>query len=84
MNLSTTPPHTTRKPSVSQILVIHSYTYVNIEPLTVPSPYQPYLAIALLQPNMGTKIMAIAAYIPQPTTTQRKLDYQAPLQWLAR
>jgi len=65
------------------ILAIRSDAYATIEPIAVPTLYQPYLAIALLKPRVGTKLITIAAYLPQPATTQGKLEYQAILHWLA-
>ena len=72
----------TKRTSGDVILAIHSDSYVNIQPVTVP--YQPYLTIGLLQFKVGTKLMDIAAYLPQPSTSQGKLYYQALLQWLAK
>ncbi len=66
------------------ILAIHFDAYATIEPIAVPTPYQPYIAIALLQPVVGTKLITIEAYLSQPTTAQGKLEYQAILHWLTK
>ena len=63
---------------------MRSDTYAAIEHIAVPNPYQPYIAIALIQPGVGTKLITIAAYRPQPTTAQYKLEYQAILHWLTK
>jgi hypothetical protein len=54
--------------SGGNILAIHKNAYHTIKPLHVPFPYQPYLAIALLTPKIGSEILAIAAYLPQHQT----------------
>ena len=55
------------------ILAIRSDAYSTIEPIAFPTPYQPYIAMVLLQPLVGTKLITIAAYLPQSTTAQGKL-----------
>jgi hypothetical protein len=64
------------------ILAVHKNAYKTINPLRIPSQYQPYLAISLLTPNRGSNILAIAAYLPQHKTTTESQTYHDTLQWL--
>ena len=54
----------TKRASGGAILSIRSDAYNTIETVAVPTPYKPYIAIALFQPGVGTKIFTIAAYLP--------------------
>jgi len=72
----------TKRASGGSILAIHSPNYKNIEPIRVPPPYQPYLAIAKLTPKNGTPLIAISAYLPQLNTPEGKQSYQDTLNWL--
>ena len=73
----------TKRASGGTILAIHSSTYKTIEPIRVPTPYQPNLSIAKLTPKLGHPIIAISAYLPQTNTPQGKQSYQDTLTWLA-
>ena len=73
----------TKRASGGAILAIHSPAYKTIVPIRVPTPYQPYLAIAKLTPNHGTSLLAISAYLPQSNTTHGKQAYQDNLTWFA-
>jgi len=68
-----------KRASGGVIVTIRSDAYTTIELIAVSTPYQPYIAIDLLQPGVGSKLITIAAYLPQPTTTQGKLEYQTIL-----
>jgi hypothetical protein len=74
----------TKCASGGAILAIRSDAYTTIEPIHVPTPYQPHLAIALLQPGVGTPLITMSSYLPQPTTAQGKLEYQAIFHWIAK
>jgi hypothetical protein len=73
----------TKRASGGAILAVHSKAYTSIEPIRVPNPYQPYIAIAKLTPKQGTTLIAISAYLPQSKTPQNKQTYQDVLTWLA-
>ena len=73
----------TKRASGGTILAIHSTNYKTIDPIRVPTPYQPYLSIAKLTPKQGDPLLAISAYLPQANTQQGKQTYQATLTWLA-
>ena len=73
----------TKRASGGTILAIHTSTYKTIEPIRVPTPYQPYLSIAKLTPKLGNPIIAISAYLPQTNTHQGKQSYQDTLTWLS-
>jgi len=66
----------THRCSGGTILAIHKNAYPNIKPIHIPSQYQPYLAIALLTPNIGSAILAIAAYLPQHQTRKETQTHQ--------
>ena len=74
----------TKRTSRGTILAINLDAYTSIEPITVPTPYQTYLAIALLQPKMSSRIMAIGAYLPQLNMALGKNTYHDLLHWLAQ
>jgi hypothetical protein len=59
-------------------MAIHKNTYHTIKPLHVPSPFQPYLGIALLAPKTGFEILAIAAYLPQHQTKLQIQNTRTP------
>jgi hypothetical protein len=59
-------------------------TYTIIEPIHTPATTQPYLAVALIQPKYGSKILAASAYMPQLNTLQGRQTYRDLLDWLTK
>jgi len=66
------------------ILAINTNTYANIEPYHTPSHFQHHIAMALLTPKAGSKLIAISIYMPQHNTTQGNKTYKEELQWLTK
>jgi hypothetical protein len=64
------------------ILAINTTTYSKIEPYPIPINLQHHIAMALLTPNTGSKIIAISIYLPQHNITQGKEVYKEVLLWL--
>jgi len=71
----------TKRCTGETILAINTNTYLNIEPYQTPHLHH-HIAMALLTPKAGSKIIAISLYMPQHNTTQGNKAYNEALHWL--
>jgi hypothetical protein len=74
----------TKRCTGGTILAINTTTYSSIEPYKTPSHLQYHIAMALLTPKVGSKIIAISLYMPQHNTAPGNKTYNKALQWLNR
>jgi len=72
----------TKRCTGGTILAINTNRYPKIEPYQTPLHHQHHIAMAILTPKAGSKIIAVSLYMPQRNTTQGNLTYNEALQWL--
>ena len=74
----------TKRCSGGAILAIDTNTYTNSEPYQAPPHLQHHIAMALLTPKAGSKLIAISIYMPHHNTNQGNKTYKEALQWLTK
>jgi len=74
----------TKRCSGGAIIATDTNTYINIEPYLIPPHLQHHIAMTLLTPKAGSKLLAISICMPQHNNNQGIKTYKEALQWLTK